>query len=259
MSFIEMSLYSDTLQMNVDVDMVLPAALPGKKLKVLWLYHGGYGDHGDWVRYTNAVRMAEERGIAVVMPNVHNSCFVDMVNGPAYGTYVGVELPVLLRSMFTNLSEDRLDNYVCGFSNGGYGCIKIGLTYPETFGFVGAFAAGDQEDNAFPDDGRDWSRNRIAMFGKGEIKGTEYSLKHCARELLREKRVLPTVYHACGQFDPWHDKNQLVRGFFEGLEGNPFHYHYVEYEGLGHTNVFRETALNDFLNHWEIGTDSRLR
>lgn len=259
MSFVELNFYSDTLQMKVDVNVVVPDCEPGKKTKVLWLYHGGYGDHNDWVHNTNVVRMAEERGIAVVMPGVHNSCFVNMVNGPAYGTYVGVELPTVLRSMFTVFSTERTDNYVCGFSNGGYGCIKIGLTYPETFGYIGAFAAGDQEDNEFHNSGDGWSGNRIAMFGTGEIKGTEYSLKHCARELLRSKRTLPVVYHACGEFDPWHDKNQLVRNFFEELEGNPFHYHYKEYTGLGHTNVFRETALNDFLNYHKIGTDSRLR
>ena len=68
MSFVELNFYSDTLQMKVDVNVVVPNCEPGKKTKVLWLYHGGYGDHNDWVHNTNVVRMAEERGIAVVMP-----------------------------------------------------------------------------------------------------------------------------------------------------------------------------------------------
>ncbi len=255
MGFIELMLDSETLQLTMDVSLVIPGWEHHRthKYKVVWLYHGGYGDHLDWVNHTNAVRLAEERGIILVMPGVHNSCYVDMANGPAYGTWVGVELPRLLRKMFTVFSEDREDNYVCGFSNGGYGCLKIGLTYSETFGHIGAFAAGDQEDNPFPDDGGDWSRNRIAMFGTGEIQGTEYSLKHCARKLLQEERTLPQVYHACGRFDPWHDKNQLVRHFFQKIEGNPFGYHYREYEDMGHTYAFIDRALQDFLEFHQIG------
>ncbi len=259
MSFIEMSLYSDTLQMNVDVDMVLPAALPGKKLKVLWLYHGGNGDHGDWVRSTNAIRFAEERRVALIMPGVHNSCFVDMLHGPTYGTYIGKELPDKIGKMFIILSEKREDNYVAGFSNGGYGCIRTALLYPETFGYAGAFAAGDQEDNPFINDGGRGAQNRVALFGDGNLQQTEYSLKYCARKLLNTDKPLPKIYHACGEFDPWYDKNQLVRLFFEGIKGNPFNYHYIEYKGLGHTDVFREKALNECMNYWDLGVNSAER
>lgn len=34
-------------------------------------------------------------------------------------------------NMFPCLSDKRENNYVSGFSNGGYGCLHIALRYPE--------------------------------------------------------------------------------------------------------------------------------
>ena len=112
----------------------------------MWLFHGGYGNYSDWVRNTNAVRIAEEMQIALIMPEVHHSCFVNMKEGARYGDYVGRELPDRIKSWFPILSRRREDWHVCGFSNGGYGCIQTALTHSEVFGNAGAFAAGDMED-----------------------------------------------------------------------------------------------------------------
>ncbi|GHV86792.1 acetylesterase [Spirochaetia bacterium] len=246
MSFLEINLYSDTLKMNMDVNMVLPAG--GGSLKTIWLYHGGHGDHNDWVRNTCCIRFAEKAGVALIMPNVHYSCYVDMENGLPYARYLGEELPARMRGMFTRLSVKREDNYAAGFSNGGYGCLRMGLLYPEVFGFIGAFAAGDHEDNPFVDDGSRWAKNRIALFGTNpDLHGTTFSLKHCASLLLKSDRPHPVIWHACGEYDPWWDKNQLVRRYFQGLGGDPFGYRYKEYPGIGHTNEFRELALSDFM------------
>lgn len=249
MSFIELTVYSDALQMHMNVNVMLPTKKPDDKYKVLWLIHGGHGDHGEYVRNTNVMRMAEEKGFAIVMPGVHNSCYVDMLHGGRYGTYMGEELPAKIRSIFPILSEDREDNWISGFSNGGYGSLRTALYYPEVFGYVGAFAAGDQPDNPFVNDGSKNARNRIALFGDGKLDETEYSVKYCARQLLGSGRPLPKICHACGEFDPWHDKNQLVRRFFESLEGNPFQYRYKEYPGLGHSYVCEEAALKDFIDY----------
>jgi S-formylglutathione hydrolase FrmB len=246
MSFLEINVYSDLLHMNMDVDMFLPTG--SGQFKTVWLLHGGHGDHSDWARKTACVRFAENAGIALIMPGVHYSCFVDMKNGLPYARYLGEELPRKMRAMFTRLSAKREDNYVAGFSNGGYGCLRMGLLYPEVFGYVGAFAAGDHEDNPFKDDGSNWAKNRIALFGPDpDLHGTTYSLKHCAALLLQSDRPRPIIWHACGEYDPWYDKNRLVRRYFENLEGDPFGYRYKEYSGIGHTNEFREQAFNDFI------------
>ena len=151
------------------------------------------------------------------------------------------------------LSRERRDWHVCGFSNGGYGCIQVALTHSEVFGNAGAFAAGDMEDKPYrKTDTSNWSKNRQAIMGTGDIHETQYSLKYCARMLLDSEKPLPRIYHACGRMDPWYEMNQMVRGFFEGLKENPYRYHYVEYLEHGHTYPFIEQALKDYIRAMEI-------
>ena len=40
---------------------------------MLWLLHGTFGDHTDWVRKTNIEMYATERNLVVVMPSALNS------------------------------------------------------------------------------------------------------------------------------------------------------------------------------------------
>lgn len=249
MAVIEMSLYSHVLGMDMDIYAILPEQGREKGCRTLWLFHGGNGDHGDWLRATRINDIANERNIAVLMPGVHDSCFVDMKHGGAYSTYVGEELPGLVRKFFPMLSDKQENNAVAGFSNGGYGALRVGMTYPQNYGYVGGFAAGDKADKIFINDGSRMARERICMFGDGDIKQTEYCISYQAKKNLSVSVPLPVVYHACGRFDPWKGMNEQVRDVFRSLEGNPYHYFYKEYTVHAHTNPFRERALEDFLNY----------
>lgn len=253
MAVIEMNAYSQVMGMDMDIYVILPEKqMTERSCKTLWLFHGGNGDHGDWLRATRINEIAAEREIAVIMPGVHDSCFVDMKHGGAYSKYVGEELPKLVRSFFPIISDKQQDHAVAGFSNGGYGALRVGMTYPQNYGYVGGFAAGDKADKIFENDGSRMARERICMFGEGDIKETEYSITCQAKKNLNQDSSLPVVYHACGRFDPWRDMNEMVRDMYKSLEGDPYSYHYKEYPVHAHTNPFRERALEDFLDyiHW---------
>ena len=150
MPVMNINLFSITLRYGIDCMVVLPENLKkGEKLKCLWLYHGGSGDHTAWLYHTPLVELAEEKHYAAVLPNVHESCFVNMNIGDAFGTFVGKELPSVIWNMFACISGERQDNYIAGFSNGGYGCLHTALSYPQKFAGVGAFSAGDKADSDF--------------------------------------------------------------------------------------------------------------
>ena len=257
MAYMEMNHRSEVLQMDMTFAAVIPDqwSEKGKKTNrpVIWLLHGGYGNYSDWIRNTNAVKIAEEKGVAMIFPEAHHSCFVNMKEGARYGDYIGWELPEFVKKLFPMISRERKDWHVCGFSNGGYGCIQVALTHSEIFGNAGAFAAGDMEDKPYrKGDDSNWSRNRRAIMGTGDIHETEYSLKYCARRLMNTDKSLPKIYHACGRLDPWYDMNQKVRRFFEGLDGNPYQYYYEEYPEHGHTYSFIEQALKDYIRAVKI-------
>lgn len=264
MAVITMNLFSVYVKQNMDVTVVLPddvveAAGKGAlsqedKLPCVWLYHGGSGDHTEWLYHTNLVDYVNERRFAAVLPNVHESCFVDMNIGSKYGTYVGRELPNFIHNSFSCISDKREDNYVSGLSNGGYGCLHVGLRNPDRFGWIGAFSAGDKADSEFLNDGSPKSLHRIRLFGDGDLHNNKYGLTYQANRLLEQgygltgEKLTPKIYHACGGKDPWLAMNHIVRYYF--LEHNEdFVYTYDEIEELGHEWRFWEEELIRFLDH----------
>jgi putative tributyrin esterase len=252
-ALIETHFFSEALGMEMEVNVIYPQEKQpysgDGKLKVLWLLHGGSGDATAWLRMSSIARYAEEYGIAVVLPGVMNSCFTDMKHGGTFFTYMADELPGILRHMFPRLSADTKDNFIAGYSNGGYGCFRIGLARPEQYGAIGAFSAGDKSDVVFENDGSPRARERILLFGEESMLQTDNDLKHLGREALKGAVKLPRVYHACGSLDPWLELNVLMRDFFTGLDGNPYDYQYHEAEGHGHTWEFWDMEILRFFNY----------
>jgi S-formylglutathione hydrolase FrmB len=249
-----MNIFSMCLKHEIDVTVVLPDKIEdGEKLKCVWLYHGGSGDHVDWLYHTRLVDYVNDGHFAAVLPTVHESCFVDMNMGNRYGTYVGKELPGIIWKMYRCISDRREDNYVSGLSNGGYGCFHTALMYPDKFSVVGAFSAGDKADADFPNDGGAKSVTRIRLYGDGDLHKNEYGITFLADRLIdevesgkRDVSTLPRIYHACGSLDPWLNMNRILRDYFQKNE-KYFDYTYDEVEGLGHEWDFWELELEKFL------------
>jgi putative tributyrin esterase len=250
MALIETHFYSEVLGMDMEVNVILPQEkqpyTDQEKLKVLWLLHGGSGDHTAWVRMSSVERYALDYGLAVIIPGGLHSCFTDMEHGDRFFTYMSEELPGILRQFFPRLSDRREDNYISGFSNGGYGCLRIGLARPDLYAAIGALSAGDKTDVEFVNDGSRRAIDRIILFGDGDMTGSDNDLKQLARKALELGIELPKVYHACGSQDPWLHLNEIMRDFFIRLEGDPYQYQYHEAEGYGHTWEFWDMEIVRF-------------
>ena len=247
---VKLNHFSNILSMYNDCRILLPDEVKeDETLKVLWLCHGGSGDENEWLYYSTVATIPDSRHLAVVIVNANDSCFADMAYGLNYRTYLGKELPELLIQMFPHLSDKREDNYICGLSNGGYGCMLIGLSFPSRFGAIGAFSAGDKADSAYKPAEPGEITPRIRMFGADEFHNSSYSIRYLLQKVSAENKVKPRIYHACGSEDPWLDKNLLVRQTAEELNDPDFHYQYDQIEGLGHEWSFWEEELRRFLNY----------
>ena len=155
MANIHCNYYSNALQLNTDINVVIPTPnsdelmnhkdtsywREGAKYQVLYLLHGTYGDYSDWCHLTSIEKYAQNHKIMVVMPSVANSFYQDMVYGPAYLTFLTEELPEYLGRLFP-ASTRREDSFVAGLSMGGYGALKCGLLAPETFSAVASLSGG---------------------------------------------------------------------------------------------------------------------
>ena len=248
MAVINVNHFSMYLKRTTDCTVILPDKYDvDVRLKCLWLYHGSRGNHRDWLYHAPLTEISQERNIAIVLPNVNESCFVNMNIGDKYGSYVGRELPSIIHNMFKCISDKRSDNYVAGFSNGGYGCLHTALTYPGKYSYIGAFSAGDKADADFKADGSKKSIQRIRLFGDGDIHDTDYCIIHLADTLIKKNVEKPVIYHACGSKDPWLHMNHIIRDYFT-QHSDKYDYTYDEIDNLGHEWKFWNIELIKFLD-----------
>lgn len=150
LALIELTAYSQALEMEVDFFVVLPEegkaliGMEGKTTAVcptLYLLHGMSDDHTIWLRRTSIERYAAEKCLAVVMPAGDLSFYTDMTYGEKYFTFISQELPAICRSMFPMMSTRQEDTFVAGLSMGGYGALKCGLRAYDTFSCAAGLSA----------------------------------------------------------------------------------------------------------------------
>ena len=87
MSLVTVNFESQYLKNNTEVSIILPDRPRDvdskvfydrkKHYPVLWLLHGTFGVHTDWLRHTNIELYACENDVIVVMPSGLNSDYVN--------------------------------------------------------------------------------------------------------------------------------------------------------------------------------------
>ncbi|WP_252891261.1 alpha/beta hydrolase [Thermoclostridium stercorarium] len=113
----------------------------GQPFKALYLLHGYHGNHMDWVCNSNMQLFSSKYNIAVFMPSGENFFYLnDTDSGAMYSEYIGCELVEFTRKMFP-VSDKRENTFIGGLSMGGYGAIRNGLKYSETFGRIIALSS----------------------------------------------------------------------------------------------------------------------
>ncbi len=230
MAFIQMNLMSKSLMRMVPVNVILPVdklVFPGmpvredKPYKTLYLLHGVFGNYTDWVNGSRIQRYAEEHDLVVVMPSGDNAFYLDQPSGQNfYGEFIGRELVELTRKMFP-LSHKREDTYIGGLSMGGFGAIRNGFKYHETFGAVVALSAAlivdglqsRTNDTPFFLEGKDYAE---ACFGDlNKVLESDKNPKYLVEQMRREGVEPPSVYMACGEEDHLLDVNKDFARFLQ--------------------------------------------
>lgn len=230
MAIIQVNFMSNTLWRTVPIQVILPVdkltpdgKLPApKKFKTLYLMHGLLGNCTDWVSGTRIQRWAEERDLAVVMPSGDNSFYVDRpASNNRYGEFIGRELVEITRRMFP-LSDKREDTYIGGLSMGGFGAMRNGLKYHDTFSAIICLSGAlhifeDMKKTEERKGGVDHLSYEECMFGPlPEAAGTDKNPRVLIDTLAREKATnprlrLPKIYMACGTEDRLLRFNQVYR------------------------------------------------
>ena len=223
MALIQVNYLSNALFRTVPVNVVLPVdkidfqtatykVKEGYKFKTLYLLHGLLGNYTDWVSGSRIQRWAEEKNLAVVMPSGDNAFYINSrINRNDYSSFIGKELVEVTRRMFP-LSDKREDTYIAGLSMGGYGALRNGIMYSETFSHAAGlssavhhFEEGDKEKYIVE-----------SLFDDLELAlQTNVNPRVAFTELLEENRPMPKFYMSCGTEDGLYDANVRFRDFLK--------------------------------------------
>ena len=237
MAHLVVDYYADALGVQTRMHVLLPQRLAAGKAKTLYLLHGMSDDEGTWMRRTSIERYAEEKGLAVVMPDGGLGWYTDMYRGLAWFKFISGELPALCRRFFPILSDKREDTYIGGNSMGGYGALKCALRAPRTFSRVislsGALDAADTAiNNTVPATRRYWED----VFGPAEdVSGSENDL-FAAATALTDPALRPRIYMWCGTEDFLYAQNTRMRDHLRAL---------------GYNLVYEESPGDHQWRHWD--------
>ena len=235
MALVTVNFFSRCLMRTVPFQAVIPLDkmnLHGNKiadssntepLKTLYLLHGVFGNYTDWVSGTRIQRWAQERNLAVIMPSGDNHFYVDCAStGEEYGKFIGEELVEFTRKLFP-LSHERDDTFIGGLSMGGYGAIRNGLKYNNTFGRVCALSFGlnDTRNKLTKESEKSpiyTSRRSFFEAINGDLSKISGSDRDCRALLLDRKGKndpLPKFYLCCGTEDPMLESNRKYAAFLK--------------------------------------------
>ena len=214
MAFLQIQFFSAALNVASAVNAILPEANQGVGMgaskderppKVLYLLHGYSDDHTIWTRRTSVERYGANHNLAVIMPAVNHSFYCNEAYGERYWDYVCDELPRTMHR-FLKLSARPEDTYVAGLSMGGYGAMRLALTYPERFAAAASFSGAVDVEGVFYQRHLGTEIDRI--FGDlKEIKGSEYDLFHLMEKNAKAAHR-PWLYVSCGTKDFLFDQHK---------------------------------------------------
>jgi len=237
MALLHVNFRSSSVMRNVPLQVILPVdndplngALTEKQpFKTLYLLHGLTGNYIDWITNTRIQRWAEMRNLAVVMPSGDNSFYVNtpVENGcfGDFGEFIGKELVDITRRMFP-LSHKREDTFIAGLSMGGFGALRNGFRYNDTFGYIAALSSAIHIfEYPFDDPNRNVINEDTCFGDIQEAANTDKNPRVIVEELMdrarREKPVnLPKTYIACGTEDYLLGANKKFYNFLleKGLD-----------------------------------------
>jgi putative tributyrin esterase len=218
MALFQCQYFSETLEISASMTVILPQK-KGKLFPTLYLLHGLSDDHTAWTRQTSIERYANARGIAVVMPAVNRSFYTDMSHGAKYWTFISEELPELARSFFP-LSPLREHNFVAGLSMGGYGAMKLGLSYPERYAAAASLSGAVDVHRLALERLSGDMKNVIS--DPSDVPGSSLDLFALAEQIV-PGQAIPKLYQCCGTEDFLYEDNIRFRDHVRAL-GLPLEY-----------------------------------
>ncbi len=243
MAIFETNFFSGSLGRFVDVTIINPSDTPPmftkgnpnyqRPTKILMLLHGYSGHKSDWLLGGHAREIASRYNFCVVLASAENRFYLNLPGtGNKYSDFFGKELPAFVQNAF-HLSKEKEDNLIGGYSMGGFGALHVGLSHPDTFGGIIALSSAlivHQVASMKPTDPTNAMADYdyyVTTFGEPDkVLKSKNNPEVLIEDLLKEEKLLPAIYMACGtedfliecnrDFDAWLTEKGVEHVFEEG-------------------------------------------
>ncbi len=249
MALLKATFRSSSLNMDTCFNVILPESCSEEDIPTLYLLHGMHGNHSHWVRKSRIEQYANDRKIAVIMPDGENSYYTDMKYGKDFYTYLADELVDYTRRIF-KISRKREKTFICGLSMGGYGAVRTALKKPEQY--AAAASLSGVLDIANRVKSCSWTREASAIWGdnfKAELAGSDADLLWLIKS-FPETAPRPRIYSACGRQDSLYNDNITFRDYMYTVgQEKGFDFKYEEGDGIHNWDFWNKWVVNaiDFM------------
>jgi S-formylglutathione hydrolase FrmB len=229
--------FSEVLTKAVGSYVILPETGKGP-YATFYLLHGLSDDCTIWQRRTRIEWYVRDLPLIVVMPDGFRGFYTDNEEGPAYAKYLGEELPAFIEKTFP-AKRARSGRCVGGLSMGGYGALRLGLGYPDTFASV------NSHSGAVMHGAKTYTKPEQVEFKRifgARPAGSNHDLLMLARKAKRAGK-LPKMLIDCGKEDFLLADN---REFHAKMDAMGVAHQYAEFPGA-HMWDFWDTHIQDAL------------
>ena len=269
MALVNLNFESQYLNGNTEVSIILPDKPRdqgptqfygnGHKYKVLWLLHGTFGDHTDWLRKSSIELYACEKDLIVVMPSALNSDYTNWdhcMMGYAMYDFLTEELMPLVYNWFP-ASDKREDNYISGLSMGGEGALIYALGHSQRFAAAAvlSWAPRNYVRLLAAPGGIQEQRLLDSIANAGGVDKFLASGENCWQVVADKVKAgadLPRLYFTCGTNDFLYDWFTEFRAYAGeiGLEAK-----FEEIEGYTHEWRFWDLTIQRAFEFFGLGAD----
>jgi len=227
MSNISIDFFSNSLLRPVTFEMYIPndfrTDIPrqhnphyDRNCKTIFVLHGYTGWGKGW---SNLYELAEKYNFALVFPSGENSFYLDSpATAGKYGTFIGSELIEYIRKTF-NLCHTKEDTFISGLSMGGFGALRTGLAYPDTFSKIIALSSAlivHGISGMKPGDNNEIANYYYYRNCFGDLENlieSDNNPETLVKKNIQQGKDIPKIYMACGTEDFLLEDNRRFHNF----------------------------------------------